>query len=199
MKNRLGTWARGLLIASAAGLLAAAAQADFELRDAKGRRIRLLDNGTWRYVDPKDREAAAAEAREAAAKPPELAELRLERRSDAPGGCQFDLVLRNTLPYEIRSLVPDFAARRANGVVYATQVLGFGSVMPGDQRRRSLQFAGIGCADIARLEVAGGDRCEMGDLNKFSDGTGLCLARVRVLPSELLSFEKPEPPAEAKQ
>lgn len=195
-KQRPGSWAQGLLILLTTGLLASSAWADFELRDSKGRRIRLLDNGTWRYVDAKDREAAASEAKEAAANPPAQAELRLERRVEAPGGCRFDLALSNTLAYEIRSLVPDFAAQRANGVIYATQIAGFGSVMPGDQRRRSLQFAGIGCTDIARLEVRGGDRCEMGDLNKFTDGSGLCMARVRVLPSELLVFEKQ--PAETK-
>jgi hypothetical protein len=53
-----------------------------------------------------------------------------------------------------------------------------------------VRFGGIGCADIARLQVQGGDRCDMGDLNKFSDAKGECLARVRVLPSEVLPFEK---------
>ena len=59
-----------------------------------------------------------------------------------------------------------------------------------DRIRRAVRFVGIGCADIARLQIQGGDRCDMGDLNKFSDVKGECLARVRVLPSELLPFEK---------
>ena len=96
----------------------------------------------------------------------------------------------NTLPYEIRSLVPEFVVYRANDVAYTAQTASFGPVRPGDRSRRALQFSGIACADIARLQVQGGDRCEMGDLNKFSDARGQCLARVRLLPSDLLRFEK---------
>jgi len=195
--QRPGYWSRALLVAVMGAVLAGAARADFELRDSKGRRIRLLDNGTWRYVEAKDREAVAAEAREAAAKLQLHADLQLERRVEVPGGCRFDLLLSNTLPYEIRSLVPDFVARRANGVAFATQLTGFVLVAPGDQRRRSVQFDGVTCADIAKLEVQGGDRCEMGELNKFSDAPGQCLAHLRVLPSELLVFEKQRPPAVA--
>jgi hypothetical protein len=99
-------------------------------------------------------------------------------------------VLTNTLPYEIGSLVPQFTVYRANDVAYNAQTASFGRIRPGDQSRRSLRFGGIACAEIARLQVGGGDRCEMGDLNKFSDANGQCLARVRVLASPLLPFEK---------
>jgi len=181
---------KGLLLALA--LVAASlqpAKADFELTDSTGRRILLRDNGTWKYVDAKDgakeKDAAAATA------PPELqADLQLLKRVDAPGGCQFIVMLTNNLPYEIDSLVPDFAAQRANGIVYASKGTNFGSVRPGNRTTRQLLFEGIGCQDIAKLQVLGGDRCEMGDLNKFTDAKGRCLALVRVVPSDLLKFEK---------
>jgi hypothetical protein len=163
-----------------------AARADFELKDSQGRHILLKDDGTWRYVDAPAMSGAASEP----AKEQPQAEMLLERRLDAPGGCRVELALVNTLKYEIRSLVPEFAVYRANEVAYSAQLAGFGPVRPGDRQSRALQFAGIGCADIAKLQVQGGDRCEMGDLNKFSDASGQCLARVRVLPSELLRFEK---------
>lgn len=172
-------------------LACTAAHADFELRDGKGRRILLKDNGTWRYVDAKDAAAAAAAAASAASAPAApQAELRLVKRSDSPVGCAFEFVLTNKLPYEIRSLVPEFAAVRANGVAYAEQTVGFTTIKPGDTRQRALRFDGIACADIAKLQVQGGDRCEMGDLDRFSADKGACLGRVRVLPFEGLKFEK---------
>jgi hypothetical protein len=153
------------------------ALADFELSDNTGRRILLKDDNTWSYIDSKTKDEGKAE-------------LQLIRRVEAPGGCRFDLTLSNNLPYEITSLVPDFAAIRANNVVYSTRLLGFGSLKPGDKLSRSLQFEGISCGDIAKLQVLGGDRCEMGELNKFSDVRNRCLALLRVLPSDLLKFEK---------
>jgi hypothetical protein len=158
-------------------LAAAWANADIELSDADGQRYLLKDDGSWRPISP-------------GKKPAVLAELQLLQRVEAPGGCRFEMNLNNKLPYEISSLVPGFSAYRSNGVVYASKLTSFGSVKPGDQRNRELQFEGISCQDIARLQVQGGDRCEMGELNKFSDVKGRCLALLRVLPSELLKFSK---------
>lgn len=165
------------------------ARADFELSDAKGRRILLNDNGTWKYVDAeagaKDKDSGASSAVTAV-----QADLQLMRRVEAAGGCQFNIMVTNHLAYEIESLVPAFAAQRASGVTYATKSIGFAAVKPGDSRIRQLLFEGINCQDIAKLQVVGGDRCEMGELNRFTDGKGMCLALVRVVPSDLLKFEK---------
>ena len=169
-------------------LLAAAclplAHADFELKDDTGRRILLKADGTWRYI------AAPAAGAAAAAPALQQAELLLERRLDVPGACRFELALNNSLPYEIRILMPEFTAVRANDVAYTTQPVAFGPLRPGDRARRGLNIEGIACADIARLDVKGADRCEMGDLNKFSEPNGQCLVRIKVLPSELLRFAK---------
>lgn len=165
------------------------ARADFELKDSAGRAILLKDDGTWRYTDAPDKPTDEAATKPATA-PQDLADLALERRTDIGGGCMFTLALTNRLPYEIRSLVPEFVVQRSNGVTYTSQGLGFGPVKPGDRYQRDLRILGIGCADIGKLKLTGGDRCDMGDLNKFSDAKGECLARVRVLPSELISFEK---------
>ncbi len=183
-------WIRGhllVLILAAASLQPALA--DFELADSTGRRIVLKDNGTWSYVDAKedtkDKGPAAVPV-----KPEPLADLQLMRRLEAPGSCLFEVMLTNNLPYEIVSLVPAFAAQRANGVVFASKLVGFSAVKPGVNVSRSMLFGGIGCQDIAKLQVLGGDRCEMGELNKFTEGRGRCLALLRVVPSELLQFEK---------
>lgn len=174
------------------GLCIAAQQpawADFEVRGPDGKRILLKDNGSWQYLDAES-PAGTPAAETAAAIPKDLAELKLLQRTDIPGGCGFSLALHNKLPYEIRSLVPEFSALRANGVVYTSLRLGFGPVKPGDVYRRDLRLMGIACQDIARLQVRGGDRCDMGELNKFSEPNGQCLGLVQVLPSEVLSFDK---------
>lgn len=166
-----------------------AARADMEVTDPSGRRILLKDDGTWRALEGKDTAAAATGAVEPD-KETEVAELRLLRQIDTSGGCRFEFELVNTLPYEIRSLVPYFAAHRASGVVYATESVAFGPVKPGATIRRALSVAGIPCSDIARLKVHGGDRCEMGELHRFSDAKGQCLAKLRIEPSSVVKIEK---------
>jgi hypothetical protein len=183
-------WLTICLLASLLGALwPLPALADFQLTDAQGRRILLKDNGTWSYVDGGD--GGTEKGTESVpATPAVLAELQLLLRRDAPAGCQFGVMLTNTLPYEIESLVLEFGAQRTNGVVYASKSTGFASVRPGNRASRPLLFEGIACQDIAKLQVLGGDRCEMGELNRFTDGKGRCLALVRVVPSDLLKFEK---------
>ena len=184
---KMTAWLRAGLTALVLGSLGLpAAWADFELKDDQGRRILLKDDGTWKFVDvPGPGDAASAPAKEQP-----QADLLLVQRLDPPGGCSFELTLVNTLTYDIRSLVPQFTVYRTNDVAYSTQSASFGTVRPGDRMSRSLQFRGIACADITKLLVHGGDRCDMGDLNKFSEANGQCLARIRVVPSELLRFEK---------
>lgn len=171
-------------------LAAAPAHADFELQDPGGRRILLKDDGTWRYLDAQPPAAADAASAAASAPPPAQAELRIARKQDAPGGCRFDIALKNTLPYEIRNVVPEFSAFRSGGVLYTTQTAAFIGIKPGDELTRSVRFLGIRCAEIEKLQVQGGDRCEAGDLERFSASKGACLARLKLMPTELVQFEK---------
>ena len=186
------------------------ARADFELTLPDGRRVLLKDDRTWQYLDSKarsakeEKEAKEKEAREKEAKEKEAREkeamdkikeegealLRLDGRTESGTSCHFALVLVNNLRYPIRSLVPEFTAWSASGAVYDTVFSGFASLRPGDSQRREIQFRGVACRNIARLQVVGGDRCDMGDLQKFSYVKGQCLARVRVLESDLVRFDK---------
>ena len=163
-----------------------AAWADFELAAPDGRRILLKDDGTWRYVD------ATGNPPGGDAKEQGEAILTLERRIERGNNCRFEVRLVNSLPYEIRSLVPYYSAYRADGVLYDTVSSGasFAAMKPGDTLRREFDFVGIPCREIARVQVGGGDRCNMGDLDKFSEAKGQCLARVRVVASDLVPFEK---------
>lgn len=167
-----------ILVAVVAGwAVAQTAGVDIEATTSDGRRALLKADGTWSFAP-------------AASEPEVQAELQLQSRGPMPGGCQFQFNLRNRLAYEIRSLVPDFRVIRKGGTTYVEHNIGFGGVLPGDEQQRTLRVRGLECAEIEKLQVIGGDRCDMGDLNKFTEGKGLCLARVKVQPSQLVTLEK---------
>ena len=205
--KRLGGLLAGSVLLLAGMALSHAAQPDFELTAPDGRKILLKSDGTWRYVQAKEKEPTkekdASKEKEApkdkeASKEKEPSKgkekgeaiLRLEQKVEGEGFCRYTLMLTNNLPYEIRSLVPQFAAYRANGVIYNTVSSAFASLKPGDSQRREIQFRGIECRDISRLQVTGGDRCDMGELDRISSSTGECLGRIRVLASDAVRFDK---------
>ena len=189
MKRVIWLIAGGLLLISGMAL-SSAALADFELTAPDGRRILLLENGTWRYVEAKGKEQPSDKAK--------LAEdlvLVLERKIERDRGCGFAVRLTNNAAYEIQNLVLYYSAYRANGVIYDTVSAGhaFAALKPGDTQARTFDFGGLACKDIVRVQVVGGDRCNMGDLNRWSDQSeakGQCLARVRVEESQLVRFDK---------
>jgi hypothetical protein len=175
----------GLLVFLGALIPLSAARANFEVTGPDGRRILLKDDGTWRYQEavgdekPADRPKVSGEG-----------VLSLERRVEEGPNCRFGLRLANNTNYEIQNIVPYIAAYRANGVLYDTLGVGFFSIKPGNSLHREVVFQGITCPEIARLQVTGGDRCVMGDLDRFSAEAGKCLERVRVVASDLVRFEK---------
>jgi len=164
------------------------AQADMELPTPDGRKVLLKDDGTWRYVGAKD--ASAAATQDGKDTKVEQASLQLEDRTPFGPNCRVTLTMTNTLPYEIVQIVPYFAAYRSNGVMHQSLGRGFQNVRPTDSKTRVVEFVGIPCDDITRIQVVGGDRCEMGELSKFTPDKGVCLARIRVVPSNKLTFEK---------
>ena len=178
---------------------------DFEVTGPDGRRILLREDGRWRYIDPKADRTDAPKKGDGEGdkhaqddkdkdkdKPKDAGEavLTLERKLDGNRICRFGLKLVNNLPYEVRSIVPEFRAYRPNGVMYDSVFGAFQFIRPGDSQSREIRFDGIACPDIARLQVTGGDRCEMGDLDKFSPVKGVCLSHVRVVESDLVRFDK---------
>lgn len=174
-----------LLVAGIA--LSRPALADFELTSPDGRRVLLKDNGTWQYLEGIEKDQIDNKPNEAGE-----AVLLLERKVERGNGCRFVVKLVNDFPYEINSLVPYYAVYRASGVIYDTvsSPSSFTGLKPGDKQSREFEVRGITCADIVRVQVVGGDKCVMGDLDKFTDGKGKCLARVRVVGSDLVRFEK---------
>ena len=194
MKRTIRWIAARVLLAGGLALLAYPAHADFELTGPDGRRIVLYDNGTWRYTGVKSQDTAVKDKDTAEDKTKEKiqAVLTLGRKTERGTNCRFAVHLVNHFPYEIRSLIPYYAAYREDGVIYDTVSAssGFTSMKPGDEQGREFEFVGITCQKIARVQVVGGDRCEMGDLYKFSEKKGECLTRVRVVESDLVRFDK---------
>jgi len=172
------------MLAAATIFVTPPARADFEVTGPDGRKILLKDDGTWRYVE------AAAPAQKKQADGAGEAVLSLLYRKEAGPNCRFGLRLVNNLPYEVDNIVPTFSAFRADGVLYETHGRGFFSVKPGNSQDREVEFRGITCNEIKRLQVGGGDRCGMGELTRFSAQSGECLARVRVVASDVLRFDK---------
>ena len=160
------------------------ARADFEVTAPDGRRVLLKDDGTWKYPNAKE-SATAAKGQQM-----EEAVLQLEQKVESSPYCRVVMRLENTLPYEIVHIVPSFSAYRANGTMHETVSVGFQSIRPADSQQRTAEFTRIACADIVRIQVSDADRCQMGDLTKYSPANGQCLARLRVAPSTLMKFDK---------
>jgi hypothetical protein len=182
MKRPICSMAKGFLLVASAGL-SCVARGDFELAAPDGQRVLLKDNGTWQYVNAKDKAQAGDQSNEALI-------VALEQKiKRGPLNCRYEIRLTNKLPYEVR-IVLYYSAYRANGVLYDSISVGSGTMKPENTVTKEFEFVGISCEEIVRLQVSGGDRCEMGDLNKWSFEKGACLARVRVMESDLVKFEK---------
>jgi len=198
--KRLWFAAAGGAAAAVFSWTALAASADFEVKGPDGRRILLKDDKTWSYVEPAAGKPEpggkpAGDVKTAGAKPepardPGEAVLHLTGRTEGNRICRFELRMVNNLPYEIRSLVPVFSVFRTEGVIYDSVFQSFQFIKPGDSQRQEVRFDGLACKDIVRVQVGGGDRCEMGELDKFSPDKGKCLSLVRVVPSDVVRFDK---------
>ena len=174
-----------IFVLVALATIANSTRADFEVTGPDGRGILLKEDGTWQYLQERRPVADSP-------KPDGEATLVLERMGPYGYGCKLAVRLENKLPYEIRSLIPYYSVYRPDGVIYDTSSggQGFGSIKPGDTQSREIEFPGIQCKAISRIQVVGGSRCQMGDLDRFSATSEQCLARVRVVRSGLVRFDK---------
>lgn len=182
--------AAGVIVAFAVWTQAGSADADFEVTGPDGRRILLKDDRTWSYLEGAAEAKPAGDAGAAKARPTATAALHLERVVQRGPGCSLRLRMVNELPYEIRSVVPEFSAYREKDIRYDTVFMSFEAIKPGDQQVKDIVFRGMPCGEIAAVKVGGADRCEMGDLDKFTPERGACLARIRVVESQALKFTK---------
>ena len=154
------------------------AAAPIELTAPDGRTVRLNDDQTWEYVES------------AAGSVPQVLTLRLERKIDAPRGCGFGMRLINGASYKVVSLIPRVSAFDNRDVRFDTVYVAYSGIKPTLEQYREFHFKGIPCAEIARLKLHGGDRCNMGDLDRFIAEKGVCLARIRLEPSDVFPMAK---------
>lgn len=150
-----------------------------------GRKVKLMANKTWDFVKPGD--AAAGDTNKE-----ELA-LHIERIFPETRSCKLGLKLKNHSNYFVKSLVPSFSAMLEGDTLYERKSVEFTRIRPQRDEYKEIRFAGLACDEISWIKVHGGERCTMDDLDKFSATKGECIARVKVIPSDKLSWRKQYP------
>ncbi len=160
--------------------ISASAHAGMEVITPDGKRALLKDDGTWIYVD------ALSDGEQKA----RFAYLTVENERAHGRNCTYGLRLQNDLTTEIKDIVLFFAAHNHEGVMYETATRGFQRIKPTNSQYKEIMFRDISCDDIQYIRVHGGDRCEIGDLNKFSAEKGTCLEQVYVESSDLINIFK---------
>jgi len=162
MKNRLTT-----LLALLFMLAGNSALADIEAITLNGKSVLLKDDNTWSYVATKEPEAR-------------YAHLSVANVRGNENYCLLGLKLRNDLADNITSIVFKFSARNHEDVRYDTVTKGFQHLNPTNEGFKEITFSGISCEEIKYIRVHGADRCEIGELTKFSAAKGECLDLVQV-------------------
>ena len=168
----------GALAALLVALAAPSVYADMELTAPDGRRVLLRDDQTWAWVDD---EAGA---------PPDHLLLEIVSRLPQSSACRYGLRMTNNLGYALRTIVPQFSTYKAGGVRYETVFVEFSSLKPTDSQYREITFRGIRCEEVESLRMSGGDRCSMGELNRYSGTPGECLSHVKLAPSTVVDISK---------
>ncbi len=158
-----------------------AANADIEALTADGKRVLLKDDMTWSYIE----EEAAEEG--------EYVSLTVVGKKALPNGCKLGIRLENHLTVDIKTLVPQFSAYIGKNIRFQTVFKEFSRIRPTLTQYREIIFTEVQCQDIRYVKVHGADRCNMGELNRFMPGKGLCLKKIRVIPSDIFRMIKEAP------
>ncbi len=161
------------------------ANADIEALTTDGKRVLLKEDMTWRYLD------------KAAVEEDEYVSLTVVGKKALPNGCKLGIRLENHLTVDIKTLVPQFSAYIGKNIRFQTVFKEFSRIRPTLTQYREIIFTKIQCQEIQYIKVHGGDRCNMGELNRFTPGKGMCLKKVRVLPSDIFRMIKEIPVEES--
>lgn len=149
-----------------------------EVVSPDGRHVLLKDDHTWEYI-----EVESLSPEQSAV----LAVVNIKKLSNA---CDIGFRLTNNLPYQIKSLVPSFAAYTKDQVLFDSQSKSFNSIKPTGSQYQKVRFIGITCPEIEYIKVFGADRCMMGPFTKFDLLEGECLKRVYIQESDLIKVLK---------
>jgi hypothetical protein len=143
-----------------------------------GRQVLLKSDNTWEFVSL------------AQGDPSVSAVLSVTRIWDMEEACKLQFRLQNNLGYRISNLVPRMSVQNQAGVVYDSKSISFASLNPTTEKYTEVQFAGIGCKDIAHVKVYDAARCNMGDIDQWNEEEGECLSHLYVEPSSLINISK---------
>ncbi len=143
-----------------------------------GRHVLLMDDHTWKYIEVEQ------------GLPSESALMKVANIKEFTNACKIGIRITNNLGYFIKSVVPSFSAYNRDGVLYETVSKSFSSIKPTREQYRQIQFVGLRCQDISRILVHGAEHCHMGDLDKFNEEKGECLARIYVQASDQIEITK---------
>lgn len=143
-----------------------------------GRQVLLKGDNTWEFVTL------------AQGDPSVSAVLSVTRIWDMEEACKLQFRLQNNLGYRISTLVPRMSVQNQAGVVYDSKSISFASLNPTTEKYTEVQFAGIGCKDIAHVKVYDAARCNMAEIDQWNEKEGECLSHLYVEPSALINISK---------
>jgi hypothetical protein len=165
-------------------LLPTLALADMEVTTPDGRRVLLKDDRTWTYIGG-DRSSQAEPTATGSG-----AILTVVNAATRGRSCHVGLRLTNNLPYNISTLVLYVTAYTDSDVAYDAVPVAFQGIRTTLNQYQGIIIPSLTCENVNRLQVHGGDRCEMGPYTKFSSAKGECLQQVSVQPSSLIRIGK---------
>lgn len=154
------------------------AHGETEAITSDGRRVWLKDDHTWDFIADSEGSTRGRLV------------MTVEKKYDITSGCRIGLRLQNNTDYRVTSIVPQFSDYTRDHIRLETIFVPFEGITATFDRYQEMFFRGMKCRDIAYLKIHGGDRCTMGDLDKFSGEKGECLSRVLLIDSEIISIVK---------
>lgn len=160
--------------------LAVRAQAESGIQaiTAEGKQVLLKSDHTWDFLKAQ------------VGDPSNSAVLSVIAVHEMERACRLDLRLQNNFGFRIRSLVPRFAIYNQEGILFDTASKSFSSIKPTLDQYAKIQFTGIGCHEISRIQVIDASHCVMGDIDQFNEEEGQCLSHLFVEPSQLINIFK---------
>ncbi len=147
------------------------ALAGVEAVTINGKRVMLNKDHSWEYIEDKHPDTR-------------YARLSVANLDGGDNYCRLGLRLKNDLADKVTSIIFMFSAYVNEEVRYETVTKGFQHVKPTNDMYNEITFSGITCGEIEYIRVHGADRCEIGELNKFTVAKGQCLKLVEVEPSD---------------